>query len=97
MEFFKIFIIVQVVFLLSQYVYIFKLESYKYYELVFGSFFIIIFFGVFASMLTTSVYNPFYSPVNNSALIASFYAIWFYLTKKISNSINSDKNGVIHF
>jgi hypothetical protein len=48
-------------------------------------------------MLTSNVFNPFYSPLNNSALIASFYAIWFYLTKKISNSINSDKNGVIHF
>lgn len=97
MEFLKIFIIVQVVFLLSQYVYILKLESYQYYELVFGTFFIVIFFGVFASMLTTNVYNPFNSPLNNSALIASLYAIWFYLTKKISNSINSDKNGVIHF
>ena len=97
MEFFKIFIIVQVVFLLSQYVYILKLESYQYYELVFGTFFIVVYFGFFASMLTANVFNPFYSPLNNSALIASFYALWFYLTKKISNSINSDKNGVIHF
>jgi hypothetical protein len=35
--------------------------------------------------------------LNNSAIFATLYAIWFYITKKLSNSINSDNNGVINF
>jgi hypothetical protein len=97
MEFIKIFIIVQVIFLLFQFIYYLRLESYQYCELVFGSFFIILFFGLFGSILTLDVMSPNPSMLNNSALFAVMYSIWYYITKKISNLINSDANGVIYF
>ncbi len=93
MEYIKIFIIVEMVFLFLQYFNSTKLELYQYYELVFGSFFIILFFGLFASVLTLNVEG---NMLDNSALIASLYCFWFYITKKLSNSINSDSNGVIY-
>ena len=97
MDFFKIFIISQTFFLLLQFTYFFKLESFQYYELIFGSFFIIIFFGLFGSILTLDMMEEKPTVLNNSAIFATFYAIWFYITKKLSNSINSDNNGVINF
>jgi hypothetical protein len=90
MEYIKIFIIIQVIFLLLQFIYFTKLEWYQYCELIFGSFLIIIFFGVFGSILTLN-----FSLLNESCLFACFYAIWFYITKKLANAINSDSNGVI--
>ena len=97
MEFIKVFIITQLIFLTFQFIYPFKLESYQYCELIFGSIFIIIFFGFFGSILTLDIMQEEKTVLNNSALIGTFYAIWFYLTKKITNSINSDSNGVIYF
>lgn len=101
MEFIKVFIITQVIFLVFQfktrYMTYFKLEPFQYAELIFGSFFIILFFGIFGSILTLDILNPNPSLLNNSALFATFYAIWFYITKKLSNAINSDKNGVINY
>jgi hypothetical protein len=97
MEFIKVFIITQVIFLLYQFINPLKLESFQYSELVFGSLFIIVFFGFFASILTLDIIEEEPSVLNNSALIATFYIIWFYLTKKITNSINSDINGVIYY
>lgn len=97
MDFFKIFIISQTIFLLFQFVYFLKLESFQYYELIFGSFFIIIFFGLFGSILTLDMIKENPTVLNNSAVLATFYSIWFYVTKKLSNSINSDNNGVINF
>ena len=41
--------------------------------------------------------NPEGDLLNNSALFAVFYAIWFYITKKLANTINSDVNGVIYY
>lgn len=35
--------------------------------------------------------------LNNMGLAATIYAIWFYITKKLSNAINSDRNGVIYY
>ena len=92
MESINVFIIVQFVFLLFQFLYPLRLEYYQYPELVFGSFFIIVFFGLFGFMLTL---DP--NILNNSALFASFFAIWYYITKKLSNNINSDANGVIYY
>jgi len=97
MDFFKIFIISQTIFLLFQFIYFLKLESFQYYELIFGSFFIIIFFGLFGSILTLDMIEENPTVLNNSAIFATFYAIWFYITKKLSNTINSDNNGVINF
>lgn len=95
MEFIKIFIITQMIFLFFQFIYILKLETFQYTELIFGSFFIILFFGIFGSILLHS--NDENILLNNSALFATFFAIWFYITKKLTNSINSDKNGVISY
>jgi hypothetical protein len=97
MEFIKVFIIVQMVFLGIQFIPKFGLDNYQYSELVFGSVFIILFFGIFGSILTLDFINPNGDLLNSSALFAVFYAIWFYLTKKITNSINSDANGVIYY
>lgn len=100
MEFIKIYIIIQVIFLLLQsgryhklnFLRFLTLEWFQYCELVFGSVFIILFFGIFGTILTLDN-----SLLNNSCLFASLYSIWFYITKKISNSINSDNNGVIKY
>lgn len=97
MEYIKIFIIFQLIFLLLQYINRFKLESYQYTELIFGSLFIIVFFGFFGSILTLDMMSPNPSVLQNSALIAILYSVWYYLTKKISNLINSDSNNVIYF
>ena len=92
MEFIKVFIITQLVFLLFQFVYPLKLETYQYTELVLGSFLMILFFGLFGFALTLKI-----ELINNSSLFATLFAIWFYITKKLSNAINSDKNGVIYY
>jgi hypothetical protein len=73
------------------------LESYQYSELIFGSVFIIVFFGFFGSILTLDIIQEEKTVLNNSALIAVCYAIWFYVTTKITNTINSDSNGVIYY
>ena len=97
MEFFKIFIITQFLFLLLQFIRPFRLESFQYAELAFGSFLIIFFFGLFGSVLTADFINPEPTVLNNSALMAVFFSIWLYLTKKLTNLINSDSNGVIYY
>jgi Kef-type K+ transport system membrane component KefB len=60
--------------------------------MIFGSFFIIIFFGLFGAMLTLNK-----ELTNLSIYGATFYMLWYYVTKKIVNGMNSDKNGVIYF
>jgi hypothetical protein len=97
MEFIKIFIIVQFLFLIIQFIQSFRLESFQYAELAFGSFFIIVYFGIFASLLTLDFIQPEPKLLNNSALIAIIFSIWYYITKKLSNLINSDNNGVIYY
>lgn len=97
MEFIKFFIITQLIFLIFQFIYPLKIESFQYCELIFGSVFIIIFFGFFGSILTLDIMQQEKIVLNNSALIATLYAIWIYLTKKITNSINSDSNSVIYY
>ena len=97
MEFIKVFIITQFIFLVFQFIYPLKLESFQYSELIFGSFFIIIFFGIFGSILTLDIIKEDKKVLNNSTLFATFYAIWFYITKKLTNKINSDKNDVIYY
>ena len=79
MEYIKIFIIVQVIFLALQFIPSFSLNNYQYSELIFGSFFIIVFFGIFGSILTLDFLNPEGDLLNNSALFAVFYAIFIYI------------------
>ena len=97
MESIKYFIIAQFIFLVLQFMSSFRLESFQYYELIFGSFFIILFFGLFGSILTLDILNPNKTVLNNSIYFSIYYAIWFYITKKLSNVINSDNNGVINY
>lgn len=97
MSYYKFFIIIQTIFLLFQYLYYLKLETFQYYELIFGSFFIIIFFGIFGSILTSDENFDNSILLQNSFLIAILYSIWYYFTKKITNLMNSDKNGVIYY
>jgi uncharacterized BrkB/YihY/UPF0761 family membrane protein len=92
MEYIKLFIILILLLFFLQYACPLKLEPFQFAEMIFGAFFIILFFGLFGSILTL---NP--DLLNNSALFASLYAIWFFMVKKLSNSINSDQNGVIRY
>jgi len=92
MMFINVFIITQAIFLLFQFVRPLRIEQYQYAELMFGSFFIVLFFGLFGSILLVNQ-----KMLDKSCLFATFYAIWFWLTKKISNTINSDSNGVIYY
>jgi hypothetical protein len=97
MQYIKIFIIIQLIFLALQMYRGTSLEPYQYSELIFGSFFIIVFFGIFGMILTLDYLNPSPSVLNDSGLLASLFIVWYYLTKKLTNYINSDSNGVIYY
>lgn len=97
MEYLNVFLITQAIFLCLQYIYYFKLEHFQYYELLFGSFFIIVFFGIFGSFLTLENLKTEPKVFFNSVVAAILFSIWFYITKKLSNILNSDNNGVVDF
>ena len=97
MEYIKIFIIIQFILLLFQFISPLRLENYQYYELIFGSFFLILIFGLLGYLLTMDFLNPNSNLMNNSALFASLYALWFYITKKLTNATNTMNNGVINY
>lgn len=81
-----------ILFIIFQYSTFTKLTLFQFSEMIFGSFFIIIFFGLFGAMLTLNK-----ELTNLSIYGATFYMLWYYVTKKIVNGMNSDKNGVIYF
>ena len=83
---------IQVVILILQLFNSTKLVLFQYYELLLGSLFIIVFFGIFGSILTIQPELQ-----NYSIVFAAFYSVWYYMTKKITNLINSDSNGVIYY
>jgi hypothetical protein len=87
-----LYLAIQVILLIFQIIPSLKLELFQYFEMLLGSLFIMLFFGVFAAFLTL---NP--EMMNYSILFASSYSIWYYLTKKFTNLINSDANGVIYY
>jgi len=60
--------------------------------MLFGSIFIIIFFGIFGALLTLNK-----ELLNEMILFATIFSIWYYITKKLVNNMNSDKNGVIYY
>ena len=92
MQYIKLFIILILLLFFLQYACPLKLEPFQFAEMIFGAFFIVLFFGLFGSILTL---NP--DLLNNAALFACLYAIWFFMVKKLSNTINSDNNGVIRY
>jgi hypothetical protein len=92
MQFISFFILANVLLLLFQFVCALKLESFQYAQMMFGAFFILLYFGVFGSLLTGD-----HELLNKSALFATLFMIWYYLVKKITNGINSDSNGVIYY
>jgi hypothetical protein len=81
-----------ILFIIFQYSTFTKLTLFQFSEMIFGSFFIIIFFGLFGALLSLNK-----ELTNLSIYGATFYMIWYYVTKKIVNGMNSDKNGVIYF
>ena len=86
------FIILQLVIFILQFFTFTRLPLFDYCEMLFGSIFIIIFFGVFAAMLTLNK-----DQLENGILFSSFFMIWYYVSKKIVNGVNSDINGVIYY
>jgi hypothetical protein len=86
------FIILQIVIFILQFFTFTRLPLFDYCEMFFGSIFIIIFFSVFAAMLTLDK-----DQVENGILFSSFFILWYYVSKKIVNGINSDINGVIYY
>lgn len=97
MNFIKYFIIIQLILLFLQLFNPTKLESYQYCELVFGSLFIIIFLGIFSELLINGYFNINSLILENSIIFASLFSLWYYITKKTTNIINSDSNGVIYY
>ena len=87
-----LFLILQIIFFIFQYFTFTKLTVFQYSELVFISIFIIIFFGVLGAMITLNK-----DMINISTYGSVFFMMWYYITKKITNGINSDINGVIYF
>ena len=78
--------------LIVNFIYILKLQDFQYYEMVCGAILIVVFFGLFNLIMTFDM-----SAINNSMLFATLFGCWYYIVKKLSNSINSDANGVIKF
>lgn len=68
------------------------LDDAQYYELFFGGILIILFFGYFQSLLTGD--NNW---MNLSYTMATFFLVWYFLTKFITNTANKDSNGVIRY
>ncbi len=87
-----IFIILLILFYIFQYFTFMRLTLFQFSEMIFGAFFIIIFFGLFGAILTLNK-----DMTDNSIYAAIFFMLWYYVTKKIVNGINSDINGVIYF
>jgi hypothetical protein len=80
-----------VLFLLYKYC-ITSIENFQYYEMVFGSIFIILIFGYM---------GPYFVSINDmlgkSVYMSIFFSIWYYMTKLLTNTIMKDANGVIHW
>jgi hypothetical protein len=87
-----VFIIIQFVLFVLQYFTFTRLPLFQYCELIFGSIFIIIFFGLFGAMLTLNK-----DQMENGIVFASIFSIWYYCTKRLVNGVNSDINGVIYY
>ncbi len=68
------------------------MEKHQYFELFFASLLIIFFFGYFQMLITN---NPSY--LNNSFKYASFFLIWYFLTKSVVNIIHRDQNNIIYY
>jgi len=81
-----------ILFYICQYSTFLKLTLFQYSEMTFGAIFIVIFFGLFGSMLTLNK-----EMMDLSVYGAIFFMLWYYITKKIINGMNSDINGVIYF
>jgi hypothetical protein len=63
------------------------MEKNQYFELFFASLLIIFFFGYFHMLITN---NSNY--LNTSFKFASFFLIWYFLTKTIVNLIHTNNN-----
>lgn len=87
-----VFLIFFILLFIFQYFTFTKLTLFQYSEMAFGALFIIVFFGFFGALLTLNK-----SIIKNSVYAALFYMLWYYVTKKLINGINSDINGVIYF
>jgi hypothetical protein len=91
MEYIKLFIVIQILLFGLQFLNSTRLMTNQYYEMLFGSFFLLFYFGLFGAITTLDS-----SLINRMALFASLFGLWYYCTKRLSNFINSDINGVIY-
>ena len=92
MQYIQIFIITFAALFLLQFLKRFKLPSYQYYEMTFGGFFIVLFFGLFGGIFLLNQ-----TMTQKAALFATLFMIWYYCTKKLVNYLNTDANGVIYY
>lgn len=75
---------------------ILKLTNYQTSQLLFGGFFMFLYFGVFKYFLMIDIDNN-YNIIINGFIISILFMYWYYLTYKITNVINTDNNNHIHF
>ena len=87
-----VYIILLILLVAFQYSSFTRLTIFQFSEMVCGGLFIIVFFGFFGAFLTLNKKNTV-----NSIYGAIFFTIWYYVTKKLVNGMNSDLNGVIYF
>jgi hypothetical protein len=88
----KGFVILIFLMLIMNFSCLFKLEDFQYYEMTSGMVLIVIFFGIFRLIMTLD-----FTAINDALLFGTMFGLWYYIVKKITNSINSDANGVIKF
>jgi hypothetical protein len=92
MEVFYLFVAVQfILFILYKYC-LTAIENFQYVEMIYGAIFIILIFGYIGENFVTIP-----NLLEKSIYLATFYSVWFYITKFLTNAFMKDSNGVIHW
>ena len=87
---------------------IFKLTYYQNTVMISGGIFIILYYGLINQLLMNWNRRKYISEIKNiekendkiikqSVIMSIFFMIWYYMTYKITNVINTDQNNNIHY
>ncbi len=87
------FLVVQFILFVFQHVCYLKIENFQYAEMVSGALLMIFIFGYIGQFLLKEENDL----LKKSVLLASFFSLWYYLTKYFSNLFVKDPNGVINW
>ncbi len=87
------FLVVQFVLFIFQNVCYLKIESFQYAEMISGALLLILIFGYIGQFL----FKKESDVLKKSIFMASFFSMWYYLTKYFANLFVKDRNGIINW